>query len=338
MIIGIILLGFCVGDLKFSDIKQLAHRVSYTYLFLSLLSTFIFVALRALRWRIMINQQTPMPVGKSVLLYSAGQVLNIVMPALTGQVGRLILFSRRTSLGKTFIFSTIILEIVFDAVSLIIFVFLTSLAFAFPEKYRTISYIVAGATTITLIVLYLIIHYRTNLEELGKRRLKPIHPSTYITLKKFLRSFTKGIELLKSSQHVLVGIGLSLASWTFHMLALYFLFFSFGFHEPVAIAAAIMVLNTIILMIPITPGNAGTFEMAVSRFLLLIGTSSITRSDAVLYALALHIIDLIPVFVMGGAFMHFERVSLRQLKTENENEIILDKISEEGDFVEEGKR
>lgn len=334
-LIGLALLAFCVRDLNFADITSLWTRINFVYLAPSLACSFLFIIFRGIRWKVIISHQSSITLNRSVLLYSAGQALNIVMPALTGQVGRLILFARKQGLRKTFVFSTIILEIVFDAVSLIVFIFITSLVAAFPEDYREISYIVAGATVVAVIILYLVLHFRVGLEELGRRYLRSPSPGIYITLKKFLRSFTKGIELLKSSQHVMTSMLLSLASWTFHMLALYFLFLSFGFDESIPVAAAIMVINTIILMIPITPGNAGTFEIAVSRALLLLSTTGIVRSDAVLYALALHLLDLIPIVALGMTFLHFERMSLRQFKRENEDQIILDKISENGTYVEE---
>ena len=331
---GVALLVFCVRELNFADITSLWARINLIYLAPSLACSFLFIMFRGIRWKIIISQQSQIKLNRSILLYSAGQVLNIVMPVLTGQVGRLILFARKQGLRKTFVFSTIILEIVFDAVSLIVFIFVTSLVAAFPENYREISYIVAGATVAAVILLYLVLHFRVGLEELGRRFLRSPSPGVYITLKKFLRSFTKGIELLKSSQHVTASMLLSLASWTFHMLALYFLFLSFGFNESIPVAAAIMVINTIILMIPITPGNAGTFEIAVSRGLLLLTTTGIGRSDAVLYALALHLLDLIPIFTLGMTFLHFERMSLGELKRENKDQIILDKISEDGTYVE----
>ena len=334
-LIGVALLVFCLRDLNFEDISQLWYRIDFIYFAPAVGCGFLFIILRGLRWKVILNQKTKVKTGRSILLYSAGQVLNIVMPALTGQVGRLILFARKEGLRKTFVFSTIILEIVFDAVSLILFILVTSLVAAFPEEYRDISYIVAGATMVAVIFLYLILQFREQLERLGYRRLRDRSPGAYITIKKFLRSFTKGIELLKSSQHVVLTMILSLGSWTFHMLALYFLFLSFGFNESVPVAAAIMIINTIILMIPITPGNAGTFEIAVSRALLLLSTTGIVRSDAVLYALALHILDLIPILVLGMTFLHVERMSLAQLKREHEDEIILDKIGEDGNYVEE---
>jgi uncharacterized membrane protein YbhN (UPF0104 family) len=109
-------------------------------------------------------------------------------------------------------------------------------------------------------------------------------------------------------------------------MVIYFLFESFGFEFPIIMAVVVMVINTIVLMVPITPGNAGTFELAVVAPLLAF---KVVKSDAVLYALALHILDFIPIFVMGFFFLHTERMTLKEIKEEGEKEEVLEQVEEE---------
>jgi uncharacterized protein (TIRG00374 family) len=138
--------------------------------------------------------------------------------------------------------------------------------------------------------------------------------------------------MLKSSQHMLGSISLSLLAWILHTLSIYFLFKSFGFDLPVAAAATVMIINTIALMIPITPGNAGTFEIAVSRSLTAF---AIGRSDAVLFALALHIIDFLPIFTLGLYFMRSEHISIKEIKKQQEESDFKSSLSAEAEFVED---
>ncbi|MCB2229327.1 flippase-like domain-containing protein [bacterium] len=332
-LIAIALLGYCVKDVRISEIQALSQRLNFWYVIPALLSSFLFQILRGLRWRLMISHQTPIRIIQGASLYAAGQVLNTIMPVLTGQVGRMILFARKTGLRKTFIFSNIVLEVLFDAVSLIVFLLITSLAFAFPDDYRSVSYVIVGVTGMLLILLYLILQYRESLEELGTRWFRGRWPGFYITLKKFLRSFTKGIELLKSSQHMAGTLAYSLSSWFFHVLVVYFLFKSFGIDLDFAVAAAVMIINSIVLMIPITPGNAGTFEVAVSTVL---AAFAVGRSDAVLFALALHLIDLLPIFILGLSYLHYQRISIKEFRAQEEA-ALFDHISEDGTLIEEEK-
>ncbi|MFQ6007360.1 MAG: lysylphosphatidylglycerol synthase transmembrane domain-containing protein [Candidatus Zixiibacteriota bacterium] len=330
-IIAVILLAFLVKDVRLSDLKELFQRISYAFMIPAVICTFLFVIFRGLRWRLMVSQQKVIPRFRALTLFSAGQILNMVMPALTGQVGRMFLFAKKESLRKTFIFSTMVLEILFDAISLIVFLLLTSLAFTYPHEYRSVGIILSAVTVSVMAVLYLTLHFQNRLEEFGRRHFRDRRPSLYITVKKFLRSFTKGIELLRSSQHLVGSLVFSLLSWTFHMLVIYFLFRSFGLSLPLASAAVVMIINTLALVIPITPGNAGTFEVAVTASL---AAFSVKHSDAVLFALALHLLDILPTYLLGSVFLHSERVSIREIKTRHEDEIILDRLSEEGVLLE----
>jgi uncharacterized membrane protein YbhN (UPF0104 family) len=80
---------------------------------------------------------------------------------------------------------------------------------------------------------------------MARRHLRDRWPSVYIVIKKFVRSFTKGIELLKSTHHFSRSMLYSIVSWLSHTLVVYFLFKSFGFGLPFASAALVMVINTI---------------------------------------------------------------------------------------------
>lgn len=334
-VIAIALLAFCLKDIRPSEIEALFRRISYFFFIPAVACTFLFVIFRGLRWRLMVSQKKKIRLFRALTLFSAGQILNIIMPALTGQVGRMFLFAKKEALRKTFVFSTMVLEILFDAISLVVFLLLTSLAFVFPQEYRSLSIILSCVTIGLLVALYLTLHFQSRLEEFGKRHFRQRWPGVYIAVKKFIRSFTKGIELLRSSQHLLGSLIFSLLSWTFHMLVVYFLFKSFGFGLPLAAAAAVMLINTVALAIPVTPGNAGTFEVAVTASL---AAFSVSRSDAVLFALALHLLDLLPIYLMGSVFLHFEKVSIREIKTRHADEVILGQLSEEGVLLEEEEK
>jgi uncharacterized protein (TIRG00374 family) len=242
------------------------------------------------------------------------------------------LFSRKVGLKKTIIFSTIVLEVLFDALSLIVIMLIASLAFAIPENYRSLGIVFSCATVAGLGLLYLLLHRQEQVEEFTRRALRDRWPSAYIVFKKFVRSFTKGIELLKSTHHFSRSMLYSVFSWLSHTLVVYFLFKSFGMGLPFATAALVMVINTIAMMIPITPGNAGTFEVAVSTTL---SAFSVARSDAVLFAIALHLLDLLPIFIFGFLFVHLEKVSISEIRDKQSDHTILDEVSEEGDIVEQ---
>lgn len=317
-----------------SDLRLLGAKMQFRYALASLAASFGYIIIRGLRWKLLLSQQKRIPIIRAVTLYSAGQVLNVIMPALTGQVGRVFLFARKEGLSKSLIFSTVVLEILFDAVALILAIIFGSAIFVIPSEYQTAGIILTIATALGVTILYLLLHYRERLDLLCHSRLGTRWPGVYVGVKKFLNSFTKGIELLRSSGHLMGGVALSLLQWASHLLVIYFLFLSFGLHVSLAGAAIVMIVNTIVLLVPITPGNAGTFEVAVSTSLKAF---SVGHTDAVLCALALHLIDILPIVALGVVFFRIEHFSLSEIKQTHEDDMIFDRIGEDGVFVEDRK-
>lgn len=332
ILIALLLLGYCLKDIRLSDLRELWDRTRLVFAFPALLASFGYVVSRGIRWRLLVSQQKPIPIVRAVTLYSAGQVINTIMPALTGQVGRVLLFARKEGLHKSGVFSTVVLEILFDAVALILLLIFGSAIIVFPSEYQTAGIILAVGTTTAVILLYLFLHFRGPIEAACERQMSHRWPGVYVAVKKFIHSFTKGIELLRSSGHLIGGISLSIAQWILHLFVIYFLFKSFGFDLNLASAALVMMINTIALLVPITPANAGTFEVVVSTSLKAFGVG---QTDAVLCALALHLIDLLPIVILGLFYFRVEKLSLREFRKQHENEAILDRITEDGTFIEE---
>ncbi len=334
IIIALALLAFCLKDVRVAEVRSLLSRLDFVKLIPAVIGAFLFMIFRGMRWKLMVQQHKDFKMLHALSLYSAGQILNMAMPMLTGQVGRMFLFNRRAGLPKTIVFSTVILEVLFDAITLITFLVLISLAFAFPDNYRAMGIVLSSLTVLVLILLYVILHYRDNLDGLMNKLFGKRWPGFYSAIHKFVMSFTKGIEMLKSTPHMAGCVMYSFLSWGMHTISIYYLLNAFGLHLPIATAATVMVVNTVAMMIPITPGNAGTFEIAVSSSLTAF---SVGRSDAVLFALALHLIDMVPIFLLGFYFTRIEHISLREIKKAHEDDSLLDKVSEEGEFVGDEK-
>ena len=329
------LLAFCLKDVRVSDLDELWHRAEPMYAILAVVTSFGYILTRGLRWRLLVSQQKSIPLTRAVTLYAAGQVLNTIMPALTGQVGRVILFSKKEKLSKSGMFSTVLLEILFDAVALVLVLFFGSAFIVIPGEYESAGIILTVITAGGILLLYLFLHFRHPIEKTCERAIGRRWPVAFIGVRKFIASFTQGIELLKSSGHMIGGVFLSLSQWILHLFVIYFLFKSFGIDLSLPETGLVMMINTIALLVPITPANAGTFEVVVSTSLRAF---KVGQTDAVLCALALHLVDLLPIVVLGLFYFRVEKMSLSEIKKQHEDDTILDNISEEGTFIEEDKK
>lgn len=325
IILALVFLSLSFKDVRLEDIKTLSTRLNLYYIIPSFLLGLLMLSLRAMRWRTIIESAKKVPILTAIPLYATGQGLNIAMPALTGQVARLLLFSRKIGLSKTLIFSTLLVETLFDGMLLTSFIILASLWFVFPEEYRSFSQVIGLGALTLFALLYIQIAFRKQIDELAYKHLRHRWRGAYITIRKFSRSFSKGVAALKSTKHFMRSFALSVAIWVSHALMIFALFEAFGFDLPITAAIVVLVINTLALLVPITPGNAGTFEFVV---IATLSGFSVAKTDAALFAVSLHILDFLPIMLLGAMFLRAERISISSLQEEGEKESLLDMVDE----------
>lgn len=119
--------------------------------------------------------------------------------------------------------------------------------------------------------------------------------------------------MLKSTKHLSLVSLLSLASWVAHALIVLFLLRAFDFNVPFWGAMVILIVNTIVIMVPVSPGNIGTFQLACIVGLSFFG---ISKDQALGFSILLHIAEIGPVFVLGSIASFSEHVKIREFQTE----------------------
>ncbi len=316
-LIAILLLAYSFKDVRFEHLEQLWSKMNPLYLIPVLALSALMQLGRSNRWRIILEPSKRLKFKRAALLYATAASINYIMPALTGQVGRMLLISRKENLPKTQIFSTFLLEIVFDAMMLLTFIFLSSFWLVFPSEYSSYTYLVFGAAFVLVALMYAHLLFHKRFDRFIKRTCRSRWPGVYITIKRFSVSFSRGVNALKSTKHLVRSIALSMFIWGTQAFMIILLFHAFGLKLSPATALVVVIVNTLGLLFPITPGNAGTFELLVVATL---STFGVAKTDAALFALALHIIDVIPILLLAAWFVRVEKVTADEF-TPNDEEV-----------------
>ncbi len=296
-----------------NDIWDAIAQMEPLYLIPALIGTLAMPIARALRLQYVMAPHHHQSGRRIFAVYNVGQMLNIMMPVLTGQVARVLLFSRTLGITKTFAFTMVILEVLFDGLILLVMVFGASFLFVMPDWMVRGEVMIFIATALLLGLFYLVLHH-------GKKSGSSPNwfhrhaPKRLVTEWDNVKtSFLAGLNMLKSTKHLLLVSLLSLASWISHALMVLFLIRAFNFDIPFWGAMVILIVNTIIIMIPVSPGNIGTFQLACIVGLSFFG---IDKDQALGFSIMLHIAEVGPVFVLGTIASFSEHVHLSEFKTE----------------------
>jgi len=92
-----------------------------------------------------------------------------------------------------------------------------------------------------------------------------------------------------------------------------FIFYAFGFDLPIYASYVLLVVVSISILIPSSPGFIGVYHAGVVFTLSRFG---IDTDHAVSCSLVLHAAQFIPITLMGFYYLKKEHLSLKQLKKE----------------------
>lgn len=291
---------YCFYDIDLGSLWQVITAIHPLVLLGAILCQLLIPVWKSLRWKFILDPVKKIGFVDMFSVFCTGWVLNISLPMLTGQVARTFLLSKKHQIGKTKSFASVALEIIFDGGSLLILMTLLSFFFAFPHWLIRGQHTLALALGIAVALFYFLI---LNQKLFLKIKQKFPHKVTE-KIEKFSSSFSKGLQILRSSKHIVIVASLSFLSWFTQVLVVTLLIVAFGFHLPVWGAMVVVVLNTLMLMFPVTPANIGTFQIATIGGLAIFG---ISKTEALSLGLLLHAIDIIPLLSLGIFFMIFEK-------------------------------
>jgi hypothetical protein len=252
------------------------------------------------------------------IISSIGFMATGMLPARLGEFARPYLVKQKSNIKMSSTMATIIVERVFDMLSLMIFMFVIMLKISLPPViFKTGITMLTISLTILLVLIFLAVKKEFSLNKidliLGKLPAGLAKPLEHLA-----HSFIEGLQILPDVKRTLYVSVLSVFIWVLIGISPYILFFSFGFNLPVINAFAVMVIIVLGVMLPAAPGFVGVYHYACVLGLTSFG---IPKEAALSYAIVLHFLQLMPTVALGLLCLPFHRISLPKFIQQEEAEI-----------------
>lgn len=318
LLLTIGLLIYCFYDLDlyaiFSAISAIDIRYLIPLIFIEVLIAFI----RASRFTFFVDAFKPAKIRVIFPIYCIGIMANLLMPYLTGQVARIFLLSKKAHVKKTSIFTTTVLEVLFDGLAIIAIFFVISLFVVIPDDFQAWHFISLGSLVVLVTAfLFVISRSHTKSHNFVHRFTKHLSPGVRAKIDEIKFSFLSGLEALKSSKHLTVTSVLSVLWWLFQAGMVYLLILAFGFKINIWGAVIITAIVNIMMTVVVSPWNIGTFQGATVAAMAPFG---IGKSEALAFSFLLHIFVYLPPVILGALSSFKEGLSFKQIKDESEKE------------------
>ncbi len=314
LIIGFLFSGLFVylalKGINVSELKASLKQADYSYLVPIFLLSILIMFLRSYRWGIILNPLERISQKDLFPITAVGLMAVVLLPVRMGELARPLLVSKRSEIRISSALGTIVLERVFDGLTLMLFLLFTTHFIELPGWAYQASLSIIMIFIIILFFLVLLICKRdSSLRWVGflfKRF--PDRIGRYVM--RVLTSFADGLKVLPDTKRVVLVILLSLLVWLSIGLCIYLLFHSFHFNLPFIAAYVVLVLTALGIMIPTAPGFVGNFHLFCIIGLALFG---ISKAEALSFAILLHFIQVGLVGIVGIAFIPLVKIPFFEL-------------------------
>jgi uncharacterized protein (TIRG00374 family) len=242
---------------------------------------------RTLRWKLILAPLGRLPFGKVRDVLLTGFMLNLLLPARTGELARALVLGKVTGTSRRAALASIGVERFFDIITLVSILAVLGFAFDVPPWARKLGL----ATTLLVVGLaaglgWLAFHDRSFFKVLGASLFFLPASTREKTLGFFIR-FVDGTRVLRNPRLLLAVSLLSPAIWALELVVYTIMMRGFNIPLPPWAAALALVVANFGIAVPSAFGYIGVFEAGCSGALIGLG---LDKELALSYAVGLHIL------------------------------------------------
>ena len=300
LLVTVISLYLALREVTWVEVQSAFAQADFAYVGWALISTLGIVLARVLRWKVLMAEGgADVPLSRNLMALLAGQALNLIYPARIGDLSRAYLVDEEGS-RRVFMFGTVVLEKLFDALTYVLMFFVLVLLLPLPAWLSSSGYTFTVLTLASLGLVFLVAYrlewFSARLEWLFGR-LPPRFSNRFQT---WLSSGLTSLVVLKSRVGLLKLAVLSILVWVIPVFTNHLTLLALQIRLPLSVSLLTMIVLQASVAIPSVPGRIGLFQYLCILSLSLFG---VAESLAFTYGVLLHGIALLPSTLAGLIFL-----------------------------------
>ena len=310
-IIGAACVWLALRGVDFQRTGRALAEAHYGYVVLALAAMMLSHYLRALRWRYLLAPVRIVGTGRLFSALMIGYAANSFVPAHLGELLRAFVLGKKSGISAGAAFASIVVERIVDVISLIGLMALVLIVHPFPPWVELSGALMLAGALLLLALLIGCKRFEPQAAALVRLVLKPLPTQAGRRIEALALNFFAGIQPLASAGHYLAAGVLSVAIWVCYAAVYYLCLAAFDltmlYSLPWHTGLVVLVLTTVSVVVPSTPGYVGTFHYLCQVALLMFG---VPASEALSYAIVAHAVGVLPVTLVGLAAAQVEGVAI----------------------------
>ncbi len=272
--------------------------------------------LRGLRWSILMKAVKEVSPRTATEVFTIGFMANNILPLRLGDVARALVLARRENIAASATFSNVMLERVFDGLTVAGFLGLVFLLDPPNAPWVEGAGLITAGIFITAVIVAAVTAWN---EERALKIAGAILSLVPAKLKEkllgIISKLAKGLGTLRNPAATAKVVLLSLVIWAGEALVYVVAERAFGLDLSYTQMCLVMAVLTFGLMAPSGPGFFGVYEGLVIAALAVYG---IGEPAAPAFAITMHAIHFIPGTLLGVVFAWKSGLQLKEIRAASE--------------------
>jgi hypothetical protein len=316
-LIGVGFLYLAGRKVDFSLMWEAFTKVNYWFVLFAVPVIFLSHFLRALRWRYLMDPIKRVDVASLFSSLLIGYMANILMPAHLGEFLRAYVLGKKRGVSASSTFATIVVERIIDVFALLLLMVFAIFLYPFPDWINKAGYAMLVGTVGLFVFLILLKKYFAFFERFLNLLFRPLPKGLQEKLGRGVRSFVTGIVPLRSGWDYPVVAVLSVVIWACYGFIIHMVLHAFDFmsvyHLPWSTSLIVLVVTTIGVVVPSSPGYVGTYHWLCQVSLAMFG---VPAGPALSFAILTHGVNFLPVLIAGLILAYYEGVEIFRVEDE----------------------
>ncbi len=248
---------------EFTEIIYSFQHVNYLWLIPNVVIVVVTMVIRAERWRYILQPLRKYEIKQLFPPVMIGFMANNVLPVRLGEIVRAYSLGAKTGESRSSIFATVVIERIFDSLTLMAMFWLVILFIPFPPALR--KFVIATLALNVILIIFLIILKHKGESLIGRITGRvPFLPARLAEkIDYILRKFAEGLSIFERYKSLGFIAIWSLILWLVTALSNYFVFMAFGFYPDIAASFILLLFVAAGVLLPSAPGFVGVFQAAV---------------------------------------------------------------------------
>lgn len=320
--ISVILIWFLFRNINLAELMTALETANYYWLIPNAILIVLTMYQRAYRWHFMIAPIKRVKFKNLMAATCIGFMANNVLPLRLGEFVRAYsLAAQDKDIPKSASLANIFVErLVFDLVALLL-IFGAVIYFApieFDESMRLGLYVTIAIALIGIAVMFVMASRPEKVGIILTRYLFFLPDGIKDSIKGIVHKFSQGLAFITDLKSVTWVSIQTLFIWILMGLSNYFVFIAFDFHVPLDASFVVLVVVSVSILVPSSPGFVGVYHAGAVWSLMAYG---ISKEEALSCALVLHATQYVIVTFMGFYYLRKEHLSLKTLEERATGEI-----------------